>query len=93
MLGFWIFYPFFFAFIILGILFIAINSKKIRRKYKFDTLPIYLVIYIINVCFVLGLLKGGVVMLILTTALMVLPIMKVANVQVIGITGIVVKLC
>jgi len=88
MIIFWILYPIYFLLALVFIILIALNTKKIRRKYNFDTLPIYLVLYLFNVFIVLGLLKAGIIGLLITTLVMLYVIVKTSNVQIIGITGI-----
>jgi hypothetical protein len=87
MIWIWIAFIFFFIIEIAGLILCGINQKKIRRKYKFDTIPIYLFVYIVNVLTILGIVKGGTTSLIITTVIMAFVIIKCSKLQIIGLTG------
>jgi dephospho-CoA kinase len=83
---FWILFPFYYALLLFVLAIVALNTKKIRRKYKFDTIFAYIPIYLMNVM-IIHLIEAGYVGVILTTAIMLYVIIKASSVQIIGVTG------
>lgn len=75
---------------VLFILFVvSLNSKRIRGRYRFDALPIYMIMYLINVFIILGPMKAaGVPFLILTTFIMLCIIVRTSKVQLLAVSGI-----
>jgi len=84
----WLLYPVVFGLLLLLSFVIAMNGKRIRGKFKFDAIIFYMLIYLLNVFFVLGVLKAGVAALIITTLIMLYVIVRTNKIQIIGITGI-----
>jgi len=84
-----ILYPIFLITLLFLCSIIALNGKRIRGKFKFDALPLYMVIYVVNVAYVFGLLGAGVYLLVFSTFLLLVVIVKVSKIQIISITGII----
>lgn len=82
----WLLFPFYYVLLLFFIAIVALNTKKIRRKYNFDTIFAYIPIYLINVMIV-TLMEAGFIGVIITTAIMLYVIIKASSLQIIGITG------
>ena len=78
----------YFLFVCILLILIALNAKKIRRKYRVDTVLPYMFIYLMNAIIIYAVLRAGTWTLGITTFVMVFIIYRVSKTQVIGLTGI-----
>lgn len=65
----------------------ALNTKTLRHKYKFDSLPIIAIIYMFHVYVCLALMRGGLYLLAPTSLLLFPVVVHCYKLQIVGVTG------
>jgi len=80
-------FPIYMLLMIILVFVTVLNTKRLRLRYNFDSLPILMGLYILHVYFVLGIIKGGIYLLAPSSLLLIPIVLNFYKVQVIGITG------
>ncbi len=77
----------YYALLFIVVLVVMLNTKKIRFKYKFDSLPIVALLYMFHLYVCLGPMKGGLYLLAPSTLLMAPIVLQCYKIQIVGVTG------
>jgi len=77
----------YYVFLALLVIVTVLNTKTLRFKYKFDSLPIVAVLYIFHLYVTMALMKGGIYLLAPTTLILFPIVVHCYKIQIVGVTG------